>query len=76
MIIEDDGPGIQESQREMVFNRGQRVDTLRPGQGIGLSVVRELVYQYQGEIIVGVSPLGGTKMEIIFPHQHLSQEID
>jgi len=76
MIIEDDGPGIQDSQREVVFNRGQRADTLRPGQGIGLSVVRELVSQYEGNIIVGVSALGGTRMEIIFFHQHLSQEIE
>ncbi len=76
IIIEDDGPGIPESQREVVFHRGQRADTLRPGQGIGLSVVRELVSQYEGDIIIGVSPLGGTRMEIIFSHQHLSQEIE
>lgn len=76
MRVEDDGPGILESQREMVFNRGQRADTLRPGQGIGLSVVREIVDQYEGEIIVGVSALGGTRMDIIFSHQRLSQEIE
>lgn len=74
MIIEDDGPGIRESQREIVFNRGQRADTLRPGQGIGLSVVREIVDQYEGDILVGSSELGGARMEIIFAHQQLSQE--
>lgn len=76
MIIEDDGPGILESQREIVFNRGQRADTLRPGQGIGLSVVREIVDQYQGEIIITASALGGTRMEILFSHQRLLQEIE
>lgn len=74
MVIEDDGPGIRESQREIVFNRGQRADTLRPGQGIGLSVVREIVDQYEGDILVGTSELGGARMEIIFAHQQLSQE--
>lgn len=33
IIIEDDGPGIPLSKREVVFDRGQRADTLRPGQG-------------------------------------------
>lgn len=76
IIIEDDGPGIPESKREVVFHRGQRADTLRPGQGIGLSVVRELIEQYEGEILIGVSPLGGARMEIVFSQQHLSQEIE
>ncbi|MCU8650473.1 ATP-binding protein, partial [Escherichia coli] len=40
IIVEDDGPGIPPEKREMVFDRGQRVDTLRPGQGVGLAVAR------------------------------------
>ncbi len=35
LYVEDDGPGIPESKRAIVFDRGQRVDTLRPGQGVG-----------------------------------------
>ncbi len=41
------------------FDRGQRADTLRPGQGVGLSVAREIVEQYDGEIIASESLLGG-----------------
>lgn len=33
ILVEDDGPGIPQSQRRAVFDRGQRADTLRPGQG-------------------------------------------
>ncbi|SFF15150.1 two-component system, OmpR family, sensor histidine kinase PhoQ [Phytobacter palmae] len=69
IIIEDDGPGIPLSKREVVFDRGQRADTLRPGQGVGLSVAREIVEQYDGQILTGESLLGGAKMEAIFGRQ-------
>ena len=42
-MIDDDGPGIPESKRELIFRRGQRIDTLRPGQGLGLALVDELL---------------------------------
>ena len=69
IIIEDDGPGIPLSKREVVFDRGQRADTLRPGQGVGLSVAREIVEQYDGQILTSESLLGGAKMEAIFGRQ-------
>lgn len=69
IIVEDDGPGIPRNKREMVFDRGQRADTLRPGQGVGLSVAREIVDQYDGNIETGESLLGGARMEVIFGRQ-------
>ncbi|MGY6029969.1 two-component system sensor histidine kinase PhoQ [Phytobacter sp. AG2a] len=69
IIIEDDGPGIPHSLREAVFDRGQRADTLRPGQGVGLTVAREIVEQYEGQIITLESLLGGAKMEAVFGRQ-------
>jgi len=71
IIVEDDGPGIPASKRDLVFDRGQRADTLRPGQGVGLSVAREIVEQYDGRILAGESLLGGARMEVIFARQHL-----
>ena len=71
IIVEDDGPGIPQSKRNIVFDRGQRADTLRPGQGVGLSVAREIVEQYDGQIITRDSLLGGAKMEVIFGHQDI-----
>lgn len=76
LIVEDDGPGIPESQRAGVFNRGQRADTLRPGQGIGLSVAQEIVAQYDGEIRPSTSPLGGVRMEVVFSRQQLAPDRD
>ena len=70
IIVEDDGPGIPANKRDMVFDRGQRADTLRPGQGVGLSVAREIVDQYDGRIDPGESLLGGARMEAVFGRQH------
>ncbi|TNV22021.1 two-component system sensor histidine kinase PhoQ [Buttiauxella sp. B2] len=76
LIVDDDGPGIPESKRSMVFDRGQRADTLRPGQGMGLSIAREIVEQYDGEIKTSTSELGGARMEVIFARQRPDREED
>ncbi|MBS1207034.1 MAG: sensor protein PhoQ [Proteobacteria bacterium] len=76
IVVEDDGPGIPIAKREMVFDRGQRADTLRPGQGVGLAVAREIVDQYEGQILTGESMLGGARMEVIFGRQHTSATSD
>lgn len=41
-IVEDDGPGIPEAEREAVFRRFHRLDAARatPGSGLGLALVR------------------------------------
>lgn len=74
IVVEDDGPGIPQSMRDLVFDRGQRVDTLRPGQGVGLAVAREIAEQYDGRIIAGDSLLGGARMEVIFGRQQPGQK--
>ncbi|MFB6434701.1 MAG: two-component system sensor histidine kinase PhoQ [Candidatus Malihini olakiniferum] len=70
LLIEDDGSGILRSQRELIFQRGQRADKLRPGQGIGLSVALDIIEQYEGEIIITDSILGGARVETIFRRQY------
>ncbi|MDU7761642.1 MAG: two-component system sensor histidine kinase PhoQ, partial [Enterobacter asburiae] len=72
IIVEDDGPGIPRNKRDVVFDRGQRADTLRPGQGVGLAVAREIVDQYDGKIETSESLLGGARMEVIFGRQQLT----
>jgi two-component system sensor histidine kinase PhoQ len=71
LYIDDDGPGIPESKRDLVFVRGQRADTLRPGQGLGLAVVRDILEQYEGNVIASGSALGGTRMEVVFQRQEV-----
>jgi len=72
LIVEDDGPGIPESKHDLIFVRGQRADTMRPGQGIGLAVARDILEQYEGDILTGTSELGGARMEVVFQRQEVS----
>lgn len=66
IYIEDDGPGIEPKEQDRILNRGERADEQYPGQGIGLSVVNEIVRQYQGSLDLGRSELGGLKTSINF----------
>ena len=65
--ISDDGPGIAPAKREAVLRRGGRLDTHVEGQGIGLSVVSEIVEAYNGRLAIGESALGGAEFLIQFP---------
>jgi two-component system sensor histidine kinase PhoQ len=67
ITVEDNGVGIEPSAFEQVLKRGQRLDTQQRGQGIGLSVVHELVQHYYGQLRLDSSSLLGAKISIIFP---------
>jgi|GEM_PF-1334342 len=68
LLIEDDGAGIAEEDRDFILQRGARVDSLNPGQGIGLAVVVDIVNSYQGNISVKESKLGGACFHLHFKH--------
>ncbi|OKP05655.1 sensor protein PhoQ [Xenorhabdus eapokensis] len=70
IIVDDDGLGVPPDKREMIFQRGLRADTLRSGQGLGLSIASEIVEQYEGDINIDDSPLGGARVSVIFGAQH------
>jgi two-component system sensor histidine kinase PhoQ len=65
--VEDDGPGIDESQREKLLQRGVRGDERVEGHGLGLAIVMELVTAYGGDISIGQSELGGAAVEVHIP---------
>nr|WP_324258427.1 ATP-binding protein [Cellvibrio fontiphilus] len=65
--IEDDGPGVPENQTERILERGQRLDTNQPGQGIGLAVAAEIIRSYDGDIHISRSPLGGARFSTYLP---------
>lgn len=62
ILIEDDGPGIAEHLRHDVMRHGVRADELKPGTGLGLGIVSDLVDLYRGEITLGSSALGGLRV--------------
>ena len=67
LTIEDDGPGIPESEAEALLRRGGRSVSPQAGQGIGLAVVREIVEElYNGRLTLTKSSLGGVCVELRF----------
>jgi signal transduction histidine kinase len=57
LTVIDDGPGIPEADRELIFDRFYRVDQHRSreggGAGLGLSIVARLVSEREGTVQVG-----------------------
>jgi two-component system sensor histidine kinase PhoQ len=67
LIFDDDGPGVPPEQRTHVLARGARLDERVSGQGIGLSVVCELVAASGGTVSIHDSPWGGARVEVLLP---------
>ena len=64
--VADDGPGISEDKRNHVFDPffSQRAG----GIGLGLAIVRQIVYAHFGEIFVQESPQHGAEFIIRLPY--------
>jgi signal transduction histidine kinase len=67
VLVDDDGPGLPESERAAMLKRGVRLDESRPGSGLGLSIVADLSSLYGGSLALGHSPLGGLRAELVLP---------
>ena len=68
MLIEDDGRGIPEAERERIFDRGVRLDTGKPGTGLGLAIVRDVAEIYDGSVSLEESEdLGGLLARLRLP---------
>ena len=51
LAVEDDGPGIPESERTRVFDRFHRAETRRrSGSGLGLSIVSAIAAAHRGSV--------------------------
>ena len=68
ILVEDDGKGIPEQEREAIFQRGARLDTDKPGTGLGLAIVRDVAEIYGGRITLEESEdLGGLLARLSLP---------
>jgi signal transduction histidine kinase len=67
LMVDDDGPGIAEDQRESVIGRGTRLDEQVAGHGLGLGIVRDIVEAWDGRLSLQDSPLGGLRVRIDLP---------
>jgi signal transduction histidine kinase len=67
IVVDDDGRGLTASEREQVARRGRRLDETKPGSGLGLSIVVELVGLYGGSLNLSTAPIGGLRAELVLP---------
>ena len=69
LTVDDQGPGIEPSDRDQVFERFYRSDESRamPGSGLGLSIVRQVIERHAGNVRVDETEAGGTRMVLQLP---------
>ena len=70
-VVDDDGPGVPEAEREHIFGRFARLDDARTrdagGAGLGLSIVASIVTAHDGTVKVVESALGGARFVVELP---------
>ncbi|RYE06412.1 MAG: ATPase [Rickettsiaceae bacterium] len=73
IIIEDNGPGIQDDEKQLVIKPFYRADKSRglsnsSNVGLGLAIAKEIITSHQGDMILRDSKvLGGLEIEIKLP---------
>ena len=68
--VRDRGPGIAVNIRERIFERFWRAQgSGGEGAGLGLSIVKTIVAQHRGSIVVSDNPGGGAIFRLQFPRQ-------
>jgi two-component system, OmpR family, sensor histidine kinase MprB len=77
VIVSDSGPGISEEDQPFVFNRFWRSASSRalPGSGLGLSIVAQVVAEFNGSVTVDRDPmLGGARFVMTLPTSVVDDE--
>jgi len=71
IIIDDDGPGIPENERQNVMKPFYRIDKSRSqnksGVGLGLSIANDIIRSHGGSISLEKSPLNGLRARVSLP---------
>ncbi|MFZ5755409.1 MAG: ATP-binding protein [Pseudomonadota bacterium] len=71
LVVEDDGPGIPDGERERVFKPFARLDDSRHrasgGYGLGLSIVQRIAEWHGGRVWVDRAALGGAAFHMRWP---------
>lgn len=71
LSVDDDGPGIPDTERDSIFEAFKRLDASRDrdtgGYGLGLAIVQRISLWHGGSVVVQDSPLGGARFIIRWP---------
>ena len=63
--VEDNGPGVPEDKRELVF--APFFTTKQKGTGLGLALVKRCVEHHRGTVAVAEAPGGGARFQVRLP---------
>ncbi len=66
LIIEDEGIGIAKEKLQLIFKRFERASAYAGGFGVGLSIVENIVKEYDYKIDVASQEGKGTKVTLTF----------
>jgi len=80
LVVDDDGPGIPESERNNVFNIFTRLDRSRDrrtgGHGLGLAIVKRIMDLHNGSVEISNSPLGGARFTLHWDFKNLEKTLN
>lgn len=65
--ISDNGPGVSDEELKLIVKRGKRLDETKPGSGLGLSIVKDIVEMSGGQFSVSHATEGGLKVSFFLP---------
>jgi hypothetical protein len=71
-VIEDDGPGIPERERDRILERGYSNDD---GTGLGLAIVAEVAATYDWDLVVAEGRDGGARFQFHLLDDHVSDAL-
>ncbi|MCW1712507.1 MULTISPECIES: ATP-binding protein [Synergistaceae] len=79
ILVDDNGPGVTEEDRDIIFERFRRGDSHRArsrssagGYGLGLSISRKISEREGGSLELGRSSLGGASFIMTLPKTELT----
>ncbi|GAA3534587.1 sensor histidine kinase [Nocardioides daeguensis] len=69
LTVDDQGPGIAETDRTRIFDRFWRSDDARtmPGSGLGLAIVRQVAERHSGSVQATANASGGARLVLKLP---------
>lgn len=67
LFVSDSGIGIPEAQHDRIFGAGERLDSGRPGSGLGLAVVQAIAEAHGGRLEVRSAAGEGATFTLFLP---------
>ena len=64
--VADQGAGVPENDRDVIFEPFHRLRAAGSGSGLGLHLVKEIIQHHEGTVTVGEAPGGGASFRIAF----------